>query len=389
MTFLRRAMQTKLPAKLIQEAKLWRQKLHSFPETAFCEHQTAQFVAEKLNSFGLEVHTGIGKTGVVGFLGGAQKTIALRADMDALPLQEENNFAYKSQIDGKMHACGHDGHTAILLATAKLLAQKPKRPVNVLFIFQPAEEGHGGAQAMIKDGLFKKFPCEAVFALHNWPTLPVGKIAIQAGPMMASSDFFTIKIKGKGTHAAMPHLGQDVITATAQLILALQNIVSRKVHPAEAALISVTSIESSSKANNILPEEIFLKGTCRAFSKEVRDFLEQEMAKVIHAISLAYQVNADFLFERSYPPTVNHEKEAVYVKDIAQKLLGPDAVITEFTPSMGAEDFAYFLEKIPGAYFWLGNGPSAPLHSPRYDFNDEILPYGVALWESIVMNYPT
>ncbi|MCS6984857.1 MAG: M20 family metallopeptidase [Leptospiraceae bacterium] len=374
--------------KLVEEAQRWRHEIHRHPELAFEEFRTAEFISQKLSSFGLKVETGIGKTGVVGFLERGSKTIALRCDMDALPVQEENKLPYKSQVEGKMHACGHDGHTAILLAAAKHLSQIKDLAVNVLFIFQPAEEKESGALAMLADGLLEKYPCEAIFALHNWPGLEVGKVAVKRGAMMASSDVFTINLEGRGTHAAMPHLGDDLVLMASQLILALETLVLRKLTPGEPALISICSLSTSSDAYNVLPQRVTLKGTCRAFSAKTREFLEKEIKRQTLDFARAQQIRAEVSYTRYYPPTINDPEWASYVAQCATELFGKENVLQDFLPSFGAEDFSFFLEKLPGAYFWLGNGSTSPLHSPNYDFNDELLAYGIALWEKIVLNFP-
>ncbi len=372
-----------------QEARQWRHEIHRYPETAFEEERTAAFVADKLKSFGLEVHTGLAKTGVVGLLRRGSRLIALRADMDALPLQEENTFAHRSQIPGKMHACGHDGHTAMLLGAAKVLSQRRNLNVSVCFIFQPAEESEGGGRVMVAEGLFSLFPAEAVFGLHNWPGLPVGQFAVRAGPMMACSDNFEIILQGKGSHAAMPHLGTDVNLCAAQLITALQSIVARRIHPAESAVVSVTSLRANSDAWNILPETVYLKGTARAFSDSVRDTMEQEIHRIATHTAQAFGIGATVHYQRRYPPTINHAGAAKYAAQIAATV--PESnVVTDFLPSMGAEDFAFMLQTIPGAYVWLGNGEGpggCSLHNPHYDFNDEILAYGIAYWDLLATNY--
>lgn len=372
------------------EARSWRHDIHRHPETAFEEERTSAFVAEKLKSFGLEVHTGLAKTGVVGVLRRGERMIALRADMDALPLHEENTFTHRSQITGKMHACGHDGHTAMLLGAAKVLASRADLNVSVAFIFQPAEETEGGGRVMVEEGLFSLFKAEAVFGLHNWPGLPVGKFAVKPGPMMACSDNFEITLKGRGAHAAMPHLGTDTNLCAAQLITALQSIVSRKINPAESAVVSVTNMRSGSDAWNILPEMVYLKGTARAFQESVRDTLEQEITRIASHTAQAFNIEAETRYLRRYPPTVNSTEPAQYAAKIATELVGSASVLTDFLPSMGAEDFAFMLQAVPGAYAWLGNGEGAggcTLHNPRYDFNDDIIPYGIAYWDRLARGF--
>jgi hippurate hydrolase len=369
----------------------WRQHLHQFPETAFEETETAQFIADKLASFGLDVHQGLGKTGVVATLsaGNSDQKIALRADMDALFIQEQNTFSYRSSHDGKMHACGHDGHSAMLLGAARYLSEHRDFKGTVYFIFQPAEEGRAGAKQMIDDGLFEQFPVDCVFGMHNFPDIPVGHFAVKTGAMMASFDCFEITITGKATHAAMPHLGNDAIVAAAQLITALQTIVSRTVNPADSAVVSITQIHAGNTWNAI-PESVLLRGTFRCFSAVVKTLIADKITQLVNGICAAFEVSAAIQFNpenKGYPVTFNTETETALALKAAQEIAGIDCVNQQPTPSMGSEDFAFMLQEKPGCYIWIGNGSSENsclLHNPHYDFNDQILPIGAAYWIKLV-----
>ncbi len=377
--------------QLHADMRQWRQHLHQFPETAFEETKTAKFIADKLTSFGLDVHQGLGKTGVVATLsaGNSDKKIALRADMDALFIQEQNTFAYKSSHDGKMHACGHDGHSAMLLGAAKYLSEKRHFNGTVYFIFQPAEEGRAGARQMIDDGLFEQFPADCVFGMHNFPDIPSGHFAVKSGAMMASFDCFEITITGQATHAAMPHLGNDAIVASAQLINALQTIVSRSINPADPAVVSITQIHAGNTWNAI-PESVVLRGTFRCFSSTVQTTIASKITQLVNGICGGYDVSADIRFNpenAGYPVTFNSEAETAIALKAAQAVVGANCVNQQPTPSMGSEDFAFMLQEKPGCYIWIGNGSSKNsclLHNPHYDFNDEILPVGVAYWVKLV-----
>lgn len=372
-----------------------RRDIHAHPELCFAEERTSALIAEKLQSWGIAVHRGLGKTGVVGVIkkGSSARAIGLRADMDALPMQEHNQFAHASKYAGRMHACGHDGHTATLLATAQYLAQHSDFDGTVYLIFQPAEEGGGGAKAMMDDGLFTRFPMDAVYALHNWPGLPVGTVAASAGPVMGSSNEFKLVLRGKGAHAAMPHLGQDPVVAAAALIQAWQSIVSRNLKPIDDSVISTTILRAG-EASNVIPETCTLEGTVRTFTLEVLGTIETRMREMADAIALAYGCTAEFHFERNYPPTINHAAQAQIVQNAAAAILGKAQVLQQ-EPTMGAEDFAYMLQAKPGCYFFLGNGDGdhrssghgigpCMLHNPSYDFNDELLPIGIQIWASLV-----
>ena len=377
--------------QLHPEIRQWRRHLHQFPETAFEETQTAAFIAEKLSSFGLAVHQGLGKTGVVATLsvGNSEKKIALRADMDALFIQEQNTFSYASRHDGKMHACGHDGHSAMLLGAASYLSKNRHFNGTVYFIFQPAEEGRAGAKQMIDDGLFDKFPADCVFGMHNFPDIPVGHFAVKSGAMMASSDSFEITITGKATHAAIPHLGCDPILVAAQLINALQTIVSRNIDPADCAVLSITQIHAGNTWNAI-PESVVLRGTFRSFNKNVKTLIVHRMTQLVNSICAAFDVSVNILFNpenEGYPVTFNTEAETAIALRAAQAMVGESCVNEKPTPSMGAEDFSFMLQEKPGCYIWIGNGSSENsclLHNPHYDFNDAILPVGAAYWVKLV-----
>ena len=372
-----------------------RRDIHAHPELCFAEERTSALVAAQLRALGIETHTGLGKTGVVGVIkkGNSTASIGLRADMDALPITELNTFAHQSRYPGKMHACGHDGHTAILLATAQYLAQEQEFNGTVYLIFQPAEEGGGGAAAMMRDGLFERFPMDAVYGLHNWPGMPTGSVAASAGPVMASSNEFKITLRGKGCHAAMPHLGHDPVVAAAALIQGFQTIVSRNLKPIDDSVISVTILRAG-EATNVVPNTCTLEGTVRTFTLEVLDLIEARMKAMSDAISAAYGCSAEFQFERNYPPTINHAAQTQVVREVASRVLGP-AQLQEQEPTMGAEDFAYMLQAKPGCYFFLGNGEGehrtsghgmgpCMLHNPSYDFNDALIPVGVQILAALV-----
>ena len=363
----------------------WRHRIHAQPETAFEEHKTAELVSQLLRSFGISVDRGIARTGVIGTLEGSVpggRAIALRADMDALHIEEQNAFPHASRDRGRMHACGHDGHTAMLLGAAKHLAETRNFAGTIHFIFQPAEENEGGARLMIEEGILEKYPIEAVYGMHNWPELPAGQFAIQPGPMMAAFDIFEIEIKGRGAHAAMPHLAIDPIVAAAQVVNALQTIASRNVHPLEGGVVSVTQIHGGDTWN-VIPETVLLRGTTRSFSPAVRDQIEPAIRRIADGACSACGAEMSLRYERRYPPTVNSVSETELAAAAAASLVGDNNVKRDMLPSMAAEDFAWFLEKKPGAYIWIGNGSAenrAMLHNPHYDFNDAILPLGASYW---------
>jgi len=368
-----------------------RRDIHAHPELCFQELRTADIVAQKLTDWGIPIHRGMGTTGVVGSVkaGTSSRAIGLRADMDALPIQERNTFAHASTVPGKMHACGHDGHTAMLLAAAQYLATHREFDGTVYLIFQPAEEGGGGAREMIKDGLFDKFPMDAVFGLHNWPGMPAGHFAASAGPVMASSNEFRITLQGKGGHAAMPHNALDPVPVACQLVQAFQTIVSRNVKPIDAAVISVTMIHAG-EATNVIPNTVELQGTVRTFSLEVLDLIEQRMREMSGQLCAAFGMKADFAFKRNYPPTLNSAAEAEFCRQVMADIVGADQVQTQ-EPTMGAEDFSYMLQAKPGCYAFIANGDGdhraighgggpCMLHNPSYDFNDALLPLGATYW---------
>jgi hippurate hydrolase len=377
--------------KIIQqqaEISAIRRDIHAHPETAFEELRTSALVAAKLAAWGVEVHTGLAKTGVVGKLvcGSGPHAIGLRADMDALPIHEKNSFGYKSNNEGRMHACGHDGHTAMLLGAAKYLAQSKGFDGTVYFIFQPAEEGEGGGREMVNEGLFEKFPMEAVFGMHNWPGIPVGQFAVMPGPMMASSDNFEIRISGRGAHAAMPHNGIDPVVIGAEIVLALQTIASRTVSPVDAAVVSVTQFNAG-EAVNAIPAEAVLRGTARAFKPGVQDAIEAGIKRIAGGIATTHGASATVEYDRRYPPTINSLRETDIAAAVLEKMVGPENVLYDLQPTMGAEDFAFMLQAKPGCYVWIGNGPGdggCMLHNPKYDFNDDILPIGSSYWVQLV-----
>lgn len=372
---------------LLSEVEQWRKHIHSQPELGFKEFKTSAFIVEKLRSFGIQVHQGLGGTGVVGTLkNGEGPTIGIRADIDALPIEEKSDVNYKSNHKNCMHACGHDGHTSILLGTAKYLSENKNFSGTVHFIFQPAEEVLGGAKAMIDDGLFEKFPMDAVYGLHNWPGLPVGEVAVNNGPMMASFDTFEITLTGKGTHAAMPHLGADPIAAGAALITNIQSIVSRRVSPLQSGVISVTQMNSGD-TTNVIPDYAVLKGTVRSFDMEVRQSMQDMLTEMVKTLPALYGVKGEIDYHIRYPVTSNDSQAYLEIKDAATKALGPDKVRTNIEPSMASEDFSFMSQEIKGAYFWLGvdgKTPSKPLHNAAYDFNDDAIEIGIKVWVSLV-----
>jgi hippurate hydrolase len=365
----------------------WRREIHAHPETAFEERQTSEFVAARLAEFGIEVHRGLAGTGLVGTLkgrGGEGRAIALRADMDALHIHEKNGFAHASKNEGKMHACGHDGHTTMLLGAARYLAETRNFNGTVHFIFQPAEENEGGGRVMVEEGLFEKFPVEAVFGMHNWPGLPVGQAVVRPGPMMAAFDIFEIAVKGKGAHAAMPHQGIDPVPIAAQIVGGLQTITSRTVNPLESAVVSVTQIHGGDTWN-VIPDEVVLRGTVRTFQPEIGEMVEARMRRIAESTAAAYGASVACRYERRYPPTINSPEETELAAAALAEIVGEGNVRRDVPPNMGSEDFAFMLQAKPGSYIWIGNGEKgASLHNPGYDFNDEILPIGASYWARLV-----
>ncbi len=368
-----------------------RRDIHAHPELCFEEVRTADLVAAKLTEWGIPVHRGLGTTGVVGIVkgGNSPRAIGLRADMDALPMNEVNTFAHASRHPGKMHACGHDGHTAMLLAAAQHLARHRNFDGTVYLIFQPAEEGGGGAREMIRDGLFETFPMEAVFGMHNWPGMPTGSFAVSPGPVMASSNEFKITIRGKGGHAALPHNTVDPVPVACLMVQAFQNIISRNKKPVDAGVISVTMIHAG-EATNVVPNSCELQGTVRTFTVETLDMIERRMRQVAEHVCAAHEADCEFEFDRNYPPTVNSPAEAEFAREVMASIVGADKVLPQ-EPTMGAEDFAYMLQAKPGAYCFIANGDGAhremghgggpcTLHNPSYDFNDALIPLGATYW---------
>lgn len=371
-----------------EELTAIRRDIHMHPELAYEETRTSDIVAEQLQSYGIEIQRGLAKTGVVGTLkaGTANKSIALRADMDALPIHEANDFGHRSVHDMKMHACGHDGHTTMLLGAAKYLSATREFDGIVHFIFQPAEEGAGGARVMIEEGLFDKFAIAAVYGMHNWPLLGVGKFAMRSGPLMAAADTFDIVVTGQGTHAAMPHTGLDPVPIGAEIVSALQTLVSRTTDPLDSAVLSVTQFQAGD-AYNVIPETATLRGGVRTLREDTRQTMEAAMERIVSGICDAHGARYDFTYTRGYPPTVNAEEETANAAAAAADVVGKDNVQTDIAPVMGSEDFAYMLEKKPGSYIFIGNGTgegSCMVHNPGYDFNDEILTVGARYWSRLV-----
>jgi amidohydrolase len=370
-------------ADLYGEIAAWRHDLHAHPELLYDVHRTAASVADKLKSFGCdEVVTGIGRTGVVGIVRGRDagaKVIGLRADMDALPLEEETGLPYRSSVPGRMHACGHDGHTAMLLGAAKYLAETRNFAGTAVMIFQPAEEGGAGGLAMVKDGLMTRFGVEEVYGMHNYPGLVVGEFAIRPGAIMAAADHIAIELHGKGGHAARPHLAVDTVLVGAQIVNQLQSIVARNVDPLEAAVVSICMFQAG-HTDNVIPQHAKLRGTARSLSAEVRALLQKRVREVVEGTAALYGAKAEISYATGYPVVVNHKRQTSFAAAVAQDIVGPDKVDTDVAPVMGAEDFAFMLQERPGAFIFVGNGDSAGLHHPAYDFNDDVIPIGTSYW---------
>ena len=367
------------------DLKLWRRDIHQHPELGFEEKRTASFVAEQLAEFGCEVHTGIGGTGVVGVLrnGPGNRSIGLRADMDALPIQEENTFGHCSAHDGKMHACGHDGHTTMLLGAARYLAATQNFNGIVYFIFQPAEEGLGGAHAMMEDGLFEQFPCESIYGMHNWPSMPVGQFGIRNGALLAGGALFDVTVNGRGSHGAFPQHANDPVLAASEIVMSLQQIVARRFDPLVAGVVSVTMFKGGD-AYNVIPKMASIGGTARAFSRDGLELIEQEMHRVIAGVAAAHNVAADFDYRVTFAPTINTPRETQLIADVAADLVGEEKVDRNHYLISGSEDFSFMLENRPGAFILIGNGEDAsPVHTPTYEFNDNILPLGSTLYAKI------
>ena len=375
----------------LDELSAIRRDIHAHPELGFTEERTADLVARKLAEYGCEVHRGLATTGVVGTIrrGNSLRAIGLRADMDCLPMQELNDFPHRSQFDGRMHGCGHDGHTTMLLGAARYLAATRNFEGTVHFIFQPGEEGYGGGRVMVEEGLFEKFPCDAVFAMHNKPGIPIGHIATKAGPLLAASDRFDIYVRAKGGHAAHPHLGSDPFVIGAQIVLALQTIPSRNVDPAEAAVLSIGFMRGGS-AYNVIPDELHIGGTVRSFRPEVRDLIERRIGEVARGVAELNGASAELSYRRGYPPTINHAAEADFAADVAAEICGEEQVERHVALSLGGEDFSYMLQAVPGAMVWLGNGPGEGgclLHNAHYDFNDSAIPIGVSFFARLAERF--
>jgi amidohydrolase len=369
-----------------------RHDIHAHPELGFTEQRTSDLVATKLQGWGIEVHRGLAKTGLVGVIKGNKsasgRAVGLRADMDCLPMHELGNKPYKSVNAGCMHACGHDGHTTMLLGAARYLAETRNFDGTAYVIFQPAEEGGGGGRVMIEDGLFDRFPANEIYALHNWPSLPPGKMAVRPGPVMASTDDFQVTVHGKGGHGAMPHQSVDPVVVAAQVITALQTIASRNVNPVDAVVVSVCSMQTSQLgANNVIPDAVSLCGTVRSFRPETRDLAEKRFKEIVTGVAAALGASVKIDYHRNYPATINTEREALFAARVGSKIFGPENVVTNADPTMGGEDFSYMLQVKPGAYIFLGQGGgpmSCFLHNPNYDFNDDVIPMGAGYLAALV-----
>ncbi|MBM3601772.1 MAG: amidohydrolase [Alphaproteobacteria bacterium] len=379
-------------AEFHQDMIRWRRDIHAHPETAFEEHRTSDVVAKTLESFGIEVHRGLAGTGVVGTLKGRKngngRSIGLRADMDALHIHELNGFQHKSTNEGKMHACGHDGHTTMLLGAARYLAETRNFDGTVHFIFQPAEENEGGGRVMVEQGLFEKFPVEAVYGMHNMPGLPLGTFAVRSGPMMASYDIFEITVTGRGSHGAMPHQGIDAVVTAAQVVTALQTIASRNTPPLDSVVVSTTQIHGGDTWN-VIPDSVVLRGTTRSFKPEIQATIEPAIRRIAEGVCSAMGATMTMRYERRYPPTVNTARETQIAADAAALVVGETNLDRDVTPTMGSEDFAFMLQAKPGCYIFIGNGPGdggCLLHNPHYDFNDEALTLGASYWAKLVEN---
>ncbi len=380
---------TSYTGSMRETMQAWRHDIHRHPELAFEEHRTADKVAELLTGFGLQVHRSIGNTGVVGVLkkGSSERAIGLRADMDALKILEQNSFEYRSVNPGKMHACGHDGHTAMLLGAAHHLASEGEFDGTVVFIFQPAEEHGEGARAMIEDGLFERFPVDSVYAIHNFPSLAIGKFAVRAGSIMAAEDNFEITINGVGCHAAMPHLGKDPIVIGAEIVTAMQSLVSRTLDPLDNAVVSFTEFLTNGTVN-VVPGQVILKGDTRSLTTAVQNHIENTMERIVSGICAAHGASYEFSYRHNFIPTVNTPAEAEIAANVARIVVGAENVVADSRPIMGSEDFGYMLQARPGAYLLLGNGEEGiggcSLHNPAYDFNDDILSIGADFWVTLV-----
>jgi len=380
-------------AQDLAELTAIRRDLHANPELGFEEHRTVEVVTRELSALGLEFHSGIGKTGVVAVIRGREdggRAVGLRADMDALPMHEENTFAHVSRFKGRMHGCGHDGHTTMLLGAARYLARTRRFAGTVYLIFQPGEEGYGGGKAMIDDGLFDRFPADEIYALHNWPGLPPGKIAVRPGPMMAAADRIEIHIEGRGGHGAHPHLSVDPVLVAGHIITAAQSIVSRNVSPLDTAVVSLCAMHAGNLgAMSVIPRDARLIGTVRTFRLNTQDFIERRLNELVHSIAAAFGATATLKYERVYPATINHPAQAEFAARVADMLVGEENVVRDLEPSMGSEDFSFMLERCPGAYARLGQGGAESgcfLHNTRYDFNDDVIPLGAGYLAALAEN---
>ena len=374
-------------ADLAAEITAWRRDLHAHPELLYDVHRTAGAVAEKLRAFGCdEVVAGIGRTGVVGVIRGRKgggRAIGLRADMDALPIEEATGLPYASTVSGKMHACGHDGHTAMLLGAARYLAETRNFAGTAVVIFQPAEEGGAGGKAMVDDGLISRFGIGEVYGMHNYPGMPVGAFGIRPGPMMAAADYITIGIEGQGGHAARPHLAIDPVLVGAHMLTAMQSVVARNVDPLKSGVVSITMFEAGN-TDNVIPHSVRLRGTARSLAEDVRVLLEERLHAIVEHTAAAFGAKATLKYRRNYPVLVNHERQTDFAASIAKEIAGESRVDTDLPPMMGAEDFSFMLNERPGAFIWVGNGDSAGLHHPKYNFNDEVIPFGTSYWVKLV-----
>ncbi len=379
--------------QMLNEMKEWRRYLHQNPEIGLKEFNTSKYISNKLESWNISFEKGLANTGIVAWIEGkggkSKKSIGLRADIDALPMTEKNEFIHKSKNNGMMHACGHDGHTSMLLGAAKYLSENNDFNGTVFLIFQPGEEGFGGAKIMIDEGLFKKYQIDEVYALHNWPEMPIGQFGVSKGPMMAAVDQFDIIVKGKGGHAAMPDQTIDPIIIASEIILSLQTIVSRYINPIDSAVLSVTKVHGGS-AYNVIDDETVISGTVRTFKPKIRDLIEKKIKENSLAISKMHNGKAEIIYNRSYPPTINSDKESDFAANVAKELVGKENVNTNIDPSMGSEDFSYMLNKKPGSYLYIGQKDikhSANLHTTKYDFNDDLLPIGASFWVKLVQKF--
>jgi hippurate hydrolase len=375
-------------ADLHDELTLIRRDIHAHPELGFEEHRTSELVAEKLLAYGLDVYRGLGKTGVVGVLkvGNNTRSVGLRADMDALPIVEANDFAHRSKVEGKMHACGHDGHTTMLLGAAKYLAETQNFEGQVVFVFQPAEEGIGGARAMIEDGLFQQFPCDSIFGMHNAPGLPLGHFAVRSGSMMAGGAFFDVDIEGKGAHGARPESSVDPVVVASQLVVALQSVISRSTSPHDTAVLSVTQIHSGD-AYNVIPQTARISGTVRAFSSQVMNQIEARIRELSRGVATSFGATSTVDFRNIFAPTINNPEQAEYAAGICNDLVSEEKVIRNPPLIMASEDFSFMLEQVPGCYVNIGNGDGksvCEVHNPGYEFNDQAIPYGVSFFANLV-----